>query len=74
MRRADLVTGATRIRKALENLELAWQQASDDWDDAVSQRFYEQYLEPIGPQTKIALDAMGRMHLLLEQAQRECES
>ena len=47
MRRADLVTGATRIRKALENLESVWDEASDQWDDTVSRRFYEQYLEPM---------------------------
>ena len=74
MRKFDLHTGASRIRKALEVLEQTWAEASDDWNDAVSHRFCEQHLEPILPEVKTALDAIGRMHLLLDEAKRDCES
>ncbi len=49
MRRCDLATGAARIRHALENVETAWSENSDAWNDAVSRRFREQHLDPMIP-------------------------
>jgi len=74
MKRCDLFTPAGRIRHALEDLEAAWQRSNDEWDDPVSQRFAEQQLEPMIPRIKLALDAIGRMHQLLTEAQRDCDN
>jgi hypothetical protein len=73
MKRVDLTTSVGRIRHALEKLQIAWQQNSDQWDDVVSKRFEERQLEPMIPKIKIALDAIGRMHMLLSEVQRDCE-
>jgi hypothetical protein len=73
MKRIDLITGASRIRHALEQLETAWRQNADAWDDVVSRRFGEHQLEPMVPKVKIALDAIGRMHQLMTEAQRDCD-
>jgi hypothetical protein len=73
MKRCDLATGASRIRYALETLQLNWGEISEEWDDAVSRRFCAHHLEPIGPKVKLALDAVERMHMLLTQMQRDCE-
>jgi hypothetical protein len=73
MKRCDLTTPAARIRHALENLETVWQHRADEWDDAVSRRFAEHQLEPMIPKVKIALDAIGRMHQLLTEVQRDCD-
>jgi hypothetical protein len=73
VKRCDLSSGTGRIRHALETLQLAWQEASDEWDDAVSHRFCEHHLEPIVPQVKMALDAIERMHMLMSEMQRDCE-
>jgi len=73
MKRCDLATGASRIRHALENLQLSWREIEEEWDDAVSRRFCEHHLEPMGPKVKLALDAIDRMHMLLTQMQRDCE-
>jgi len=73
MKKCDLATPAARIRQALENLETVWQTSTDDWSDAVSRRFAERHLEPMIPKVKIALDAIGRMHQLLTEVQRDCE-
>jgi hypothetical protein len=73
MKRCDLATGAGRIRYALETLQLSWREIEEEWDDAVSRRFSECHLEPIGPKVKLALDAIERMHMLLTQMQRDCE-
>jgi len=73
MKKCDLSTPASRIRHSLDNLEAVWQLSTDEWDDPVSQRFAERQLEPMIPKVKIALDAIGRMHQLLTEVQRDCE-
>lgn len=74
MRRCDLSTGAGRIRHALEKLEIAWREIEKDWNDAVSRRFGENHLEPMVPRVKMALDAISRMSLLMDEVERDCES
>ncbi len=74
MRKCDLATGAGRIRHALKNLETVWHEISDEWDDAVSRRFRDEHLEPMIPDIKLALDAISRMDLLMDEVQRDCES
>jgi hypothetical protein len=74
MRKCDLITGASRIRHALEQLETAWHESSAEWNDAVSRNFQEHHLEPMIPQLKLALDAIGRMNLLINEVERDCES
>lgn len=74
MRRCDLTTGAARIRHALEQVETVWNGVSDEWNDAVSRRFGEHQLAPLVPRVKLALDAIARMGLLLDEAERDCES
>lgn len=73
MKSCDLETGASRIRRALEELQLAWADASSDWNDDVSHAFEQQHLEPLVPIVKTALDAVGRMDHLLREAQRDCQ-
>lgn len=72
MKSCDLQSGAGRIRRALEHLERAWSEASEQWSDEASRAFAEQHLEPIIPIVKTSLDAIGRMDLLLREAQRDC--
>ena len=74
MRKCDLVTGAGRIRHALKTLEVVWHESSDQWNDAVSRRFRERHLDPMIPDIKLALDAISRMHVLMDEVQRDCES
>ena len=73
MKKCDLTTPAARIRHALESLEIVWRHRADEWDDVVSRRFAEHQLEPMIPKVKISLDAIGRMHQLLTEVQRDCE-
>jgi hypothetical protein len=74
VRKCDLATGAARIRHALENVEIVWNERSAEWNDAVSRRFREQHLDPMIPRLKLALDAIARMGLLMDEVQRDCES
>lgn len=74
MQKCDLATGAGRVRHALEKLETAWNDNSDQWNDAVSRSFREHHLETMVPRVKLALDAMSRMSLLMDEVERDCES
>lgn len=74
MRKCDLSTGAGRIRHALEQIETVWNENSAEWNDAVSRNFQERHLEPMIPRLKLALDAIGRMALLMNEVERDCES
>jgi hypothetical protein len=74
MRKCDLATGAGRIRHALEHVETVWSDISDEWNDAVSRRFREQHLDTAIPRVKLALDAISRMSLLMDEVERDCES
>jgi hypothetical protein len=74
MRKCDLSTPTGRIRHAVENLEIVWSESSTQWNDAVSRRFREQHLEPMLPKLKLALDAISRMSLLIDDVERDCES
>jgi hypothetical protein len=58
----------------MENVEIAWHEASSSWNDAVSNRFREHQLDPLIPRLKLALDAVARMALLLDEVERDCES
>jgi hypothetical protein len=73
MRSADLHTSAAHIRDAFEDLQAAWLDATELWNDGVSRGFCENHLEPIGPVVKLALDSMGRMSQLVGQMHRDCE-
>jgi hypothetical protein len=74
MRQCDLATGAGRIRHAMENLQAAWTEASEQWNDAVSRHFEKNHLEPMVPNVKLALDAIARMSLLMDEVERDCQS
>lgn len=70
----DLDTGAAQMRDALDELQIAWRQAQEQWQDPVSEKFCETHLEPIGPALKKALDAIGQMQQLVGQMTRDIES
>lgn len=74
MRKCDLTTGSGRLRHALEHLEIVWNENSEQWNDIVSRNFQEHHLQPMIPRLKLALDAISRMSLLINEAERDCES
>ena len=72
--RTDLSTSAGELRDAIEELQLAWRQANEKWNDAVSRSFCQEHLEPIGHAIKTALEGVDHMGQQLGQMCRECES
>lgn len=73
MRSSDFHTSASQIRDAFEDLQRAWLDASDQWNDGVSRAFCQNHLEPLGPTVKLALDSMTRMGVMVAQMHNDCE-
>lgn len=74
MRKWDLDTSGAQLRDALDELQIAWHETEDNWQDSVSGSFCEKFLDPIGPAIKKTLEATARMQQVLDQACRDCES
>lgn len=69
---ADLSTGAVKLSEATKALQLAWQEAHEQWNDDTSRIFEETHLRPLMPRVKAALEATNRMSELLSRAERDC--
>ena len=69
----DLDTGAAQLRKAMEDLQAAWNVTIDQWNDTVSENFRETHLQPIGPALKQSLEAIGNMQVMVNQMQRDLD-
>lgn len=74
MKPCDLDTGAGRLVRGLKDLNRVWEEASEDWNDEVSAAVFKEHIEPMAPIVKSALDAIGRMRGLLQEAQRDLDS
>jgi hypothetical protein len=74
MRPFDLSTSAAHIRDAFDKLLIAWEEANAEWHDEVSRKFCELHLEPLGPELKLSVDAIGRMSQVVGGMHRDCEA
>lgn len=74
MKPCDLDTGAAVLRRSLKDFLRVWEEASEDWNDSVSEAVFREHVEPMTPIVKTSLDAVSRMRMLLHEAQRELES
>jgi hypothetical protein len=74
MRIADLSTGAGKLSSSMRELRIAWDQARLGWNDSTSQAFEENYLQPLVPLVKTALDATSELAEVLARAERECDT
>ena len=66
--RCDLITPATRLRKATKRLQDRWLETSDEWDDVISRKFQERYLDPIMPHMQLTLAAIHELMNVLDDA------
>ncbi|HEX6960587.1 MAG TPA: hypothetical protein VF175_01875 [Lacipirellula sp.] len=74
MRPADMYSSAAHVRDAFDELQKAWQEASENWNDGVSRSFCKNHLEPLGPVLKLALDSVGRMSHMVDHMHRDCDA
>lgn len=72
MRIADLTTGASQLRDAHENLQIAWTATQELWNDGNSRNLEEQYLKPLAMEVAAAHPVILHLSSVLAQAEREC--
>ena len=73
MNLADLNMGSAKIAAAYNALRLRWESAKEHWHDDNCRRFEQTYIDPLEPQIREALEAIGNLAEVLGRAQRECE-
>ena len=65
--------GRGLLSKSLKQLQLRWQEAKSDWNDAASEHFEKKYLEALEADLKAATTAMDHMASVLVQVRRDCQ-
>ena len=65
--------GRGLLSKSLKQLQLRWQEAKSDWNDAASEHFEKKYLEALEADLKTATTAMDHMASVLVQVRRDCQ-
>jgi hypothetical protein len=71
MRVGDLSSGASKMALSLKQLDLKWESAIDTWNDATSKAFHKEHIEPLMPDVKETLEAIGRLAEVLARAARD---
>lgn len=69
--RTDFVTPTKMLQRSTKRVQDKWLVARQAWDDSVSDRFQEKYLDPIVPQMQLALAAMHELMAVLDKAVAE---
>jgi uncharacterized protein YukE len=71
MRIGDLSSGASKLASALKQINLKWDAATETWHDVRAKSFHQENIEPLLPNVKDTLDAVGRLAEVLDRAARE---
>jgi hypothetical protein len=64
--------GAVKLTHALKTLRIRWEEARDQWSDAVRRNFEEHHLGPLDERTEVAIRGMQELAEVLDQMRREC--
>jgi uncharacterized protein YukE len=72
MRGCDPTMIAAKLEMALEALNHARSQVASQWDDSTHRSFDEQFLVPVEPKVKRALEAIRHLAESIAKAEREC--
>jgi hypothetical protein len=62
-----------KIGAAIRDLRTHWSNTKIHWTDSNSERFQEEFLEPLEMDVRVAVVAMDQMATLLSSIRRQCE-
>ncbi len=65
--------GSGMLTDAARALWRQWRQCRQSWDDRNAQRFEDEFIAPIDPGVRQALEAMERLRAAADEARRACE-
>jgi len=68
----DMSSGAARLADAMDSLQTAYREASEHWDDQARRQFATEYLEPLEPRFRRAIEAVHRLSQVFAQAEQQC--
>ena len=71
MKHFDLSSGASKMALALKQLDIKWDSAKESWNDGTSKAFHKEHIEPLMPDVKQTLEAVGRLAEVLARAARD---
>jgi hypothetical protein len=71
MKHFDLSSGAAKMALSLKQLDIKWESAKETWNDATSKAFHKEHIEPLMPDVKQTLEAVGRLAEVLARAARD---
>lgn len=69
----SLDTGRYQLYSTFSDVERRWEAVREGWQDAIQQKFDEDYWQPLVPLVNRTLSAIDRLSQVLNQARRECE-
>tara|TARA_Y100000815_G_scaffold220493_1_gene206449 strand:+ start:956 stop:1150 length:195 start_codon:yes stop_codon:yes gene_type:complete len=58
------------VADGAKKLKEAWQRARYDWDDEVARRYEAEFLEPLAPKIRTAVEAMDHLASIAARADR----
>ena len=71
MRHFDLSSGAAKMALAPKQLDIKWESAKESWNDSTSKAFHKEHIDPLMPDVKQTLEAVGRLAEVLARAARD---
>ena len=71
MKHVALSSGASHMALALKQLDIKWESAKESWNDGTSKAFHKEHIEPLMPDVKQTLEAVGRLAEVLARAARD---
>jgi len=71
VRHFDLSSGAAKMALSLKQLDIKWETVEETWNDATSKAFHKEHIEPLLPDVKMTLEAVGRLAEVLARAERD---
>ena len=72
VKRVDFISPAARLEDALKQLEAAWMETREHWDDSISQKVQDEFLMPVHGQIRTMMDAVSKMSLKMRKAEQDC--
>lgn len=69
----NLQSANGRLQEALQQLQLVWASAADEWNDVNSRVFEEEHMRVIVEEASAAIPAISHLAQQLQAAQRELE-
>ena len=61
------------LTAAMAHLEEAWDEIQHLWRDNRARDFEKRFVQPLRPQSNVALSALGEISELLAQVRRDCQ-